>query len=1021
MNKPKKLIEVAMPIKEISAESVRDKSIRNGHISTLHLWWARRPLPVCRAIVFASLVPDPLDENCPQQFKEAVELLLGPNNDIPGDPYRPYEEIPHTAVVDKMEDNLRNRLLMFIGKFSNLFLENEKNGKKTPTKDQLSVFSLINWDSKNNEEIIGRARKLIYINHNSCKDKTTNELLEEFKILDAAVKNAEIELYTIKNRHLNSEKTKRLQELKDKAIQNFLSKMPKVFDPFAGGGAIPLEAARLGCNSYGNDINPVAHIVQKGSCEFPQKYGNPIVFSKSEFLKIYGEKELQKQILLGNIFGDEVNIANRLAFDVEYFCESVIEKTRIESNYLYIKDENGRLPIIYYWQHFGNCTNPTCKAEVPLIKRFYLSKRRGSSPRDWVYLNPKIEGKNITLEIKKGECKLTPWINRGNLTCPCCGNTTKISELKKQTKNNKTTEKIVALIYNSPDGKEFVVPSEELIKIEKDSDLMNRPTESLPVEYTQAFPISTWGYQTWGDLFNERQIQILNLFVKNINSIDLKYDLEYEKAIRTYLSMFLNRICMRYTKFNTWHIQQDTVEKIMGRQSISMVFDYPETNLFSDFTSAAAKQISQITSYIKEESKFPFSGVFNNAASGDINQFKKNEVNIVVTDPPYYDAIAYADISDFFYVWMKRTIGEIYPYNFAIPKTPKTEECTALKHHHNGSLQNANDHFESKLKSIFTSIEYQTSDIVTIMFAHQSTRAWTTLCNSILGANMNITGSWSVETEVTGGLKHKGDFLASSVTVSCIPSTRIGVGDYKEVQKEILHVIKKEVKLLYDLGFRGADLLTACFGKAVSVFGRYESVEKADGSEVIVAELLEMARDAAFDAIVSDIETDDLSKFYIGWLNLFGFSEAKHDDVRRVSQIGLSVEISDIYNQHILVKGGDKGVLGSMADRIKKDPRLGLRPVNNKDIDIAHRLMYMYDPNNSTRSDLLEYISEKAPTAESVVWRVLNSLAELLPQSKDMHDYKLAAGLLVNQDNLLREAKNRDKTAGVQGALDFNN
>ena len=161
MTTPKKLIEIALPIKEVSAESVRDKSIRHGHISTLHLWWARRPLPVCRAVVFASLVPDPLDKNCPRAFKEAVAKLLAAPQ------YKPYDDIPWTAVVDPMEDNLRNRLLCFIGKFSSKFIENEKIGKSTPAKDKLDEFSLVKWDNKNNKEILTIARKLIFVAHNS--------------------------------------------------------------------------------------------------------------------------------------------------------------------------------------------------------------------------------------------------------------------------------------------------------------------------------------------------------------------------------------------------------------------------------------------------------------------------------------------------------------------------------------------------------------------------------------------------------------------------------------------------------------------------------------------------------------------------------------------------------------------------------------------------------------------------------------------------------------------------------------
>lgn len=172
-----------------------------------------------------------------------------------------------------------------------------------------------------------------------------------------------------------------------------------------------------------------------------------------------------------------------------------------------------------------------------------------------------------------------------------------------------------------------------------------------------------------------------------------------------------------------------------------------------------------------------------NASSGEKSQFEKKSLNAVVTDPPYYDAIAYADISEFFYVWLKRTLGTLYPLNFATPQTPKTDECTALKHHHGNSIDKAKEHFERKLTDIFRTIEYQTNDIVSIMFAHQSTEAWTTLCNSIIGSQMNITGSWPMDTEMTGALKSQMAYLESSVTVSCRPSERNGFESFKRVKK----------------------------------------------------------------------------------------------------------------------------------------------------------------------------------------------------------------------------------------------
>ena len=852
--------------------------------------------------------------------------------------------------------------------------------------------------------------------------KTTSELLAQYEQLNNNIKKAEAELYNYPNRHIETEEVKKLEKARDDAIAAFLAKMPKVFDPFAGGGAIPLEAARLGCNSYGNDINPVAHIIQKGSCEFPQKYGKPITYGKDEFVKIYGEKEFYKQQEKGNVFGNRVNIPNRLAFDVEFYAKKLLKNVEAEIGHYYPKDKDGNKPIAYYWARVGTCANPSCGAEVPLLRGFYLVNKGDKK----IYLNPIIKGKNINFEIKKGKCDVDGFLQKGKLRCPCCGNVTSASELKEQSKakNGKLPQLLLAVIIDN-NGKDYRLPTEQEIDAAK-IDIEKLNNDLLPQEPMLDIPDLVsgrgWGINNWKDLFTPRQLLAMQTFVEKLQEIKQEMNAdknEYQKAVVTYLGIWIDRIAIINTSFGRIDVSRENLQHPFSRQAIAMIFDFPESNPFSGKTGSAKNQLDWLSRYIVGES-YDIPSKMNNASSGGKNQFGKNELDVVVTDPPYYDAIAYADLSDFFYVWMKKTIFDLYPLNFATPQTPKSQECTALKHHHSNSADLAFNHFEKKLLEIFEAIEYQTKEMVSIMFAHQSTKAWTTLCNSILGANMNITGSWSMDTEMQARtLALAGDALATSVTVACKPSTKSGIGDYKEVQKEILQVIKKEVKELYALGFRGADLLTACFGKAVSVFGKYESVEKADGSVVTVAELLEMAREAAFDAIISDIETDDLTKFYIGWLNLFGFSEAVHDDVRRISQIGLSVDISDIYHHNILIKNGDKGMLGSMSARISADKNLGLRPQKNYDIDIAQRMMYLFDPKNGTRSALLKYIAEKAPTSESSIWRVLNSLAELLPKSKEIKDRELAAGLLSNQENLLREAKNIEEASDLQTELEL--
>ncbi len=1008
MIQPKKLIEVALPIKEISAESVRDGRIQNGHISSLHKWWARRPLPVCRAVVFASLVPDPLDENCPKVFCDAVEILLGKENNA-GDPYHPYEDIPYTAAVDRMEDNLRNRLLMFIGKFSKDYCNNLKIGLKTDSKDQLSDFSLIKWESRNNSTIINKARKLIWIAHNADSGTSFRNLILDFEAADFGIKEAESDLYFSTNRHNSTKEIKEKEGRLNNAVEAFLLKMPNVFDPFAGGGAIPLEAARLGCRSYGNDINPVAHIIQKGSLEFPQKFGKPIIFSKEEFIKLYGEDlwgiQPQDSKIVKNGEAVEVNITNRLAFDFEYYANKVLKNCESKIGYLFPNDEKGDKPIAYYWGRTGVCSNPSCKAEVPLLRQFYLCNKKDKH----IYINPIINKNQINFEIKNGEYDFEGWISRGNLKCPCCGSITDVKLIKQQSINNKLGQRLLAVIYNGSKGKKYRTPTKDEEECIKNIPLdFVTPSESMQRNSAGGDTFS-WGISKWGQLFSKRQLFCIDRLIAEINEIKAKNLLkkgEYEKSVILYLGIWLDRMVARMTQFGLIDIGRETIVDLFGRQAIPMVFDYPELYPFG------IDQTSWIVKYIESESRNTFVTTCINASSGEKEQFPEKFISVVVTDPPYYDAIAYADLSDFFYVWLKRTLGDIFPLNFATPQTPKSEECTALKHHHNDNKEDAKKHFEDKLLQIFDSIEHQTLNIVSIMFAHQSTEAWSTLCNSILGAKMNITGSWANDTEMTGALKTDKAFLSSSVTVACKPSQRLGIGDYKNVRKAVEQTVAKEVEELYGLGFRGADLLTACFGQAVSEFGKYEKVEKADGSEVTVAELLNMARESAFNALLKGFVGDDFTKFYIGWLQLYGFIESEFGVLNNLVKVGLSVETNDLFKEHILIRNGNKQTLGTYQQRVQANSNIGDR-TNNFLIDMVHRAMSLFKGNN--RTVLLQYIGKVAAQPESSFWRVVTSLCEVLPSGCE--DHKQALGLLTNKDSLIRESKTVQATVITQTNL----
>ncbi len=1000
--KAKKLIEVAMPIKEISAESKRDKSLRHGHISTLQYWLARRPLPVCRAVVFASLVPDPLDDNCPIAFKEAVFDLLQKEG-IDKITYSPYPDIPYTAIYDPMEENLRNRLLMFIGKFSSKCQNNMLAGKTTSPNDQLIDGCLIKWESKNDERVLEKARKLIWVAYNAEKypEKNYEQLSSAFDSAYKAIKDAEEALYSTKDRHQRTAEVISLEDALRNAIETFQSNMPSVFDPFAGGGAIPLEAARLGCRSFGNDINPVAHIIEKGSVEYPQRYGKPICYSSQEFDEKYGKlgRDLLNERDLCQLNSEIVLIPNRLSFDVEYYSRILLQKSEALVSKYYPQNAQGEKPVGYYWVRTANCLNPSCGHSIPLLKSFILSAKSNNEHSFY----PEYQNGELIFPIKKGKNSSQAYYSRATVRCPYCGSVIDPDSLKEQSVKSGLNHKLMALIYEDSNGKRYEMPdkvNESIISTIPEP--VNKPNEKMHPNSGGGDTFG-WGIDHYAQLFSKRQLNSINAIIDVFN--ELKQDLlkdEYGKSIIVYLSLLVNRITPRSNMFVLFNTNGENLEHIYRNQAIPMVFDYPESGIFCSSIGGAYNQIEWITKYIESESRNPYFATCCKSASGDKMQFGTKTIDSVVTDPPYYDAMAYADFSDFYYLWFKRMLVDVLPDIVNTPQTPKTDECTALKHYHGDDMENAKRHFENMLLQIFKSIEYQTKDIVSIMFAHQSTDAWTTLCNSIIGANMNINGSWAIDSERSNaGLKTDKAFLESSVTVACRPSERKGYANFKKIKEAIRETVSKEVRTLYNLGFRGADLLTACFGKAVSEFGNYETVEKSDGSEVSVSELLDLARTSAFTALLRDFTGDDYTKFYIGWLQMNGMGDTDFDDATKFTRVGMNVNVADIQRVSLLIKsdGSTKQHLASYNER----GFLCLRNMSDDKplIDKVHLAMKLWE--SGQRNYLLPYIAQYGNDINNEFWRVLVVLKELLPITTD--DYTQVLGLLQNAESLIRDSK----------------
>ena len=516
-------------------------------------------------------------------------------------------------------------------------------------------------------------------------------------------------------------------------------------------------------------------------------------------------------------------------------------------------------------------------------------------------------------------------------------------------------------------------------------------------------------------MFSNRQLLAMQTLVDCIpENLRTAGEGSYEQALVAYLAVLINRFAQTSTSFGRIDVTGEKIQTPFARQAIPMIFDYPEANPFSGKTGSAENQLAWLLRYIVGND-FPFLTLVQNASSGDKEQFAPKSLDGVITDPPYYDAIAYADLSDFFYVWLKRSLGQAMPMAFITPQTPKTGECTALKHHHDGKADKAEKHFEDLLAKIFEAIEHQTDGVVSIMFAHQSTKAWSTLCNSVLHANLSMNGSWAIDTEMSSrSLAIAGDALTSSVTVACRPVQRRGIADFQEIKLEIGSKVKEKVRELYAQGFRGADLLTACFGHAVGVFGRYKSVEKADGSEVTAEELLEITRELAYSAIVSDFPTDPATQFYIGWLQLFGAKPVKYDDLRKIAQIGLNVDLKQLEQDGIIQDHEGMQKLVMSAARMEKHPSVG-NHLKSHAIDKCHRMMVFWKKGD--RIKLLELINRIAPYTEHELWRVMNALLEVLPNGSD--DHTQAGGILSSLDTLLREAKTTKQSSGEQATLEL--
>lgn len=887
----KRFIEWDLPLKEISEQSAREKNIRHGHPSTLHIWWARRPLASSRATNFAALIDLPEDKI---KRKEIVELIT----------------------------------------------------KISP------------WESVINED----------------------------------------------NKHLKIAQKMILEQWGDTP--------PKVLDPFAGGGSIPLEALRLGSETYINDYNPVAVFIEKATLEWPQKFGIMIP---------HPEKNL-------GVDG-EVEKVNFLKYMIGKWANIILEETKNEIGRFFPKDPDGSIPVGYMWARTIECQNPNCGAEIPLIRQFWLAKKKDKK----IAYKPIVykEKKKIDFEILDGDMgDFDPGertISRADARCLVCGQITKSNLTRQLAVDGKMGQRLTIVVLHHPDktGKKYRLATKDDIEVFNNAEeflqekIKNWPwlENPIPDENIYHDPACLWvvlyGITTWDKLFNSRQKLALITFLEKIKhayegiksecqEINIhEYGLDAEEAAKVvmgYLAIMLNRLVdFGSTLCVLNSVGGRGVVHTFGRQALPMTWDYIETNFFNPEGASWYAAINQTLKVLEKGLYYGGKPVVCSQQSATNLAFPDDYFDAVFTDPPYYDNVPYSYLSDFFYVWLKRSVGDYFPELFATPTTSKSDEIIADKF----SSGKTSEFFESMLSDSFREINrvLKPNGIATIIYAHKTTAGWETMLNSLVNAGLVVTASWPIHTEKKGRLREIASAaLASSIYMVCRKINRKNVGFYSELQPKIKERIETKLQQFWNEGIAGGDFFISAIGPGMEIFSQYERVEKLSGEQVTTAELLDYIRSVSTDFIVgkllkdaSSTKIDSESEFYLAYRWTHLDSTVEYDDARKLA-IASDVNLEELWGPGGFVKksGSNISVLGP-KERGEVD---SIRSM----VDVMHKCLLLWE--EGKKDDIAELLAKTGFADSPAFKQFCQAVAEsLLNGDKEK---QLLEGFLIGIDNYKR-------------------
>jgi adenine-specific DNA methylase len=689
----RRFIEESFPVKEVSAISAKEKNIRHGHICTLHIWWARRPLASSRATAYAALTP---------------------------------------ATDDVTEWQ----------------------------KQRDFIVEMSKWENSLNPSILEKARR---------------------DILKA---------------HVGRLSAERGEPVTVEDIEAGRAPRPRVLDPFSGGGAIPLEALRMGCETYANDYNPVAVLLLKATLEYPQKFGQPV--AQVDNLR-HGLLDLKTE-----------HTINPLLEAVKKWGNWVLAEAREELARFYPPDPDGSIPVGYIWARTIPCQNPACGADIPLIRQFWLAKKTKTKRKKQVALYSEVTDGRVDFRIVgdgsalSGAEGYTPWpesfdpgtgtVSRAVATCPVCGGMVEANTTRRLFQEEKAGQRMVAVVLTHPQrrGKHYRVATEadEAVYREAEAKLQEKrerltlawgmdpvPDEPLPIGGRGKYDtcrLPLYGLHYWGDLFNTRQQLALITFADKVRQAHARMlaeglSPEFAKAVATYLALAVDRLADRESSICRWDNTGESVMNTFARQALPMVWDYVEVNPLSGATgdwNSAMDWVIRVIEHCSQSSTARLTTTVTQSSATQLPH-QNDHFDAILTDPPYYDNVPYSDLSDFFYVWLKRSVGHLYPEQFATPLTPKSEE-TVADAIRQGNKETARHFFEDNLARAFREMHriLKPEGIAVIVYAHKSTAGWETVVNALLDSGLVVTSAWPLNTEMQSRVRaQETASLASSIYI----------------------------------------------------------------------------------------------------------------------------------------------------------------------------------------------------------------------------------------------------------------